>query len=121
MVVTAALAAGDGSTTGVVVFASAIEVHVLLDGVRLRRLAPAQVRLHEGEIPPPLEKIAGDARLFGEIVEGQSVRYADARGALVDGRVVEKCRWGALVLREDGTVIAVGFRKLWPSPSGAEA
>ncbi len=104
-----------------VVFASTVEVHVLVDGARLRRLAPAQVRLHEGEIPRALEAIAGDARLFGEIVEGQTVRYADGGGALVEGRVVEKCRWGALVLREDGTVIAVGFRKLWPSPSGAEA
>jgi len=39
----------------------------------------------------------------------------------VNGKVVEKCRWGALVLREDGAVVAVGFRKLWPSPTGASA
>ncbi|OJY24666.1 MAG: hypothetical protein BGO98_18670 [Myxococcales bacterium 68-20] len=119
----AARAAGDDRRMhGVVVFASQNEVHVLLDGVRLRRLPPSDVTIHEGgEVAIELEKIAGDARLFGQLVEGQSVRYADDSGGLVNGKVVEKCRWGALVLREDGAVVAVGFRKLWPSPTGASA
>src|SRR5690606_38557503 len=107
---------------GVVVFASQTEVHVLLDGVRLRRLAPSDLLLHEGgEVAVELERIAGDARLFGQLVEGQDVRYADDTGGLVSGKVVEKCRWGALVLRRDGAVVAVGFRKLWPATSGGEA
>ncbi|HVH41923.1 MAG TPA: hypothetical protein VM925_06250 [Labilithrix sp.] len=109
---------------GVVVFASKTEVHVLLDGVRLRRFPPSDVRIHEGgdvTIELELEKIAGDARLFGQLVEGQAVRYADEAGGLVNGKVVEKCRWGALVLRDDGAVVAVGFRKLWPAPSGGAA
>ena len=89
---------------GVVVFASQTEVHVLLDGVRLRRLPPADVAIHDGgEVAIELEKIAGDARLFGQLVEGQLVRYADDSGGLVNGKVVEKCRWGALILREDGS------------------
>ncbi|MBX3207779.1 MAG: hypothetical protein KF764_22210 [Labilithrix sp.] len=119
----AARAAGDERrTSGVVVFASQSEIHVLLDGVRLRRLPPAEVALHEGgDVALELEKIAGDARLFGQLVEGQAVRYADDAGGLVNGKVVEKCRWGALVLRDDGAVVAVGFRKLWPSPSGGAA
>lgn len=107
---------------GVVVFASKKEVHVLLDGVRLRRFPPTDVRIHDGgDVAIELEKIAGDARLFGQIVEGQSVRYADETGTLVSGRVIEKCRWGALVLNERGAVVAVGFRKLWPAPSGGAA
>lgn len=119
----AARAAGDDRRMhGVVVFASQNEVHVLYDGVRLRRLSPSDVTLHEGgEVAVELEKIAGDARLFGQLAPGQSVRYADESGGLVNGKVVEKCRWGALVLREDGAVVAVGFRKLWPSPTGASA
>lgn len=68
-----------------------------------------------------IEAIAGDARLFGQIVEGQAVRYADEAGALVQGVVIEKCRWGALVRRLDGVVVAVGFRKLWPAASGGAA
>lgn len=109
-------------TPGVVVFASQTEVHVLLDGIRLRRISPAKVTIHEGgEVESELEKIAGDARLFAQLAEGQSVRYADKSGTLVQGKVVEKCRWGALVLREDGSVVAVGFRKLWPAPAGNTA
>jgi hypothetical protein len=106
---------------GVIVFASRAEVHVLLDGVRLRRLSPGDLELHEGAVDRELGKIAADARLFGQLVESQAVRYADDSGSLVDGRVVEKCRWGALVLRDDGALVAVGFRKLWPSPAGGAA
>jgi hypothetical protein len=105
---------------GVVVFASVAEIHVLLDGIRLRRLRPIDLELHVGELDIELEKLAADARLFGQLDEGQSVRYANDAGDLVSGKVVEKCRWGALVLRDDGAIVAVGFRKLWPlSADGA--
>ena len=30
----------------------------------------------------------------------------------------EKCRYGALVAKDDGAVLAVGFRKLWPVAHG---
>lgn len=106
---------------GVIVFASRAEVHVLLDSVRLRRIPPHDLVVFDGDAGADLEKLAGDARLFGMLVEGQAVRYVDDSGDLVDGTVVEKCRWGALVLRNDGAVVAVGFRKLWPAPSGGEA
>ena len=123
--VVVSFAVGDAAAarrlTGVIVFASLTEIHVLLDGIRLRRMAPHELTLHDGEVELDLEKIAADARLFGSLVEGQSVRYADSAGALVDGKVVEKCRWGALVLRDDGAVVAVGFRKLWPSAIGGSA
>lgn len=119
-VVTFALSSGR-RMPGVIVFASKEEVHVLLDAIRLRRLTPEDVMLHDGVVGVDLEKVAGDARLFGLLAEGQAVRYADESGSLVDGKVVEKCRWGALVLRDDGAVVAVGFRKLWPSPAGGSA
>jgi hypothetical protein len=100
---------------GVVIFASRTEVHVLLDGVRLRRVGPDSVRAFVGEVSHALSKIAGDAQLFARLTEGELVRYSGDDGGLVTAKVVEKCRWGALVAREDGAVIAVGFRKLWPS------
>lgn len=110
---------------GVVVFASRSEVHVLLDGVRLRRLPPSDVTVADvkdvSDEAVEIEKIAGDARLFGQLAEGQAVRYADDAGSLVSGKLIEKCRWGALVQREDGAVVAVGFRKLWPLRSGGDA
>ena len=101
----------------VVVYAGPSEVHVLLDGVRLRRLPPAEIAPHEGPVEDALQRLAADARLFGQLADGQSVRYADDSGSLIDGKLVEKCRWGALVLRDDGAVVAVGFRKLWPAPT----
>lgn len=106
---------------GVVVFASAEEVHVLLDETHLRRLPAADVEAHAGPVDPALEKIAGDARVFASLVERQSIRYATEAGELLEGRLIEKCRWGALVLRADGSIVAVGFRKLWPAPNGGVA
>lgn len=106
----------ESNIVGVVVYGNESEIHVLLDGVRLRRAAPHDVQVHDGSPGIELEKLAADARLFGLVVEGQAVRYADDTGLLVDGKVAEKCRWGALVLRGDDSVVAVGFRKLWPIP-----
>lgn len=102
---------------GVVLHASAGEVHVLLDPTRLRRFAPGELTAEATAPGPELAPVAADARVFGLLAEGQEVRYADGHGALREGRLVERCRYGALVLRhEDGVVVAVGFRKLWPAP-----
>jgi hypothetical protein len=102
--------------TAVIVYAGGDEVHVLLDPVRLRRLSPDDVEVHEGAVDDELTKLAADAHVFGLLAEGQPIRYADERGGLVDGKLIEKCRWGALIARDDGAVVAVGFRKLWPAP-----
>lgn len=108
---------GGRRRAAVVVYAGADEIHVLLDSVRLRRLKPDEIGAHDGPIDDEMTKVAADARVFGLLVEGQSIRYAGDGGALVDGKLVEKCRWGALVGRDDGAVVAVGFRKLWPTPA----
>ena len=92
---------------------------MLLDAVRLRRLQAGEVAAPEGAIEDDLTRLAADAQVFGLLVEGQTIRYADDSGALVDGRLVEKCRWGALVARHDGAVVAVGFRKRWPAPAAS--
>ncbi len=119
-VVTFALASGR-RRAGVVVYAGADEVHVLLDPVRLRRLPPSEVEAHDGPLEDELVKLAAEARVFGGMVEGQAIRYADDAGTLMDGKLIEKCRWGALVARDDGAVVAVGFRKLWPAPAMGSA
>ena len=119
--VTSSTSGTPGSLLGVVVFANADEVHVLVDGVRLRRLAPNAVTLFEGDAPLELAKIAADAHLFATLVEGQPVRYADDTTGLTAGKLAEKCRYGGLVVRSDGTVVAVGFRKLWPGTSSGNA
>lgn len=104
----------------VVVFANASEVHALVDGTRLRRLSVEAVHV-ESRVPDSLATLAADARAFGALIEGQAVRYADDDKGLRDAKLVEKCRYGALVARDDGTIVAVGFRKLWPATSSGAA
>jgi hypothetical protein len=109
------VATGGVEHVAVVVFANADEVHILVDGTKLRRVPPTAVGVHEGAAPSTMTKIADDAHVFSTLSEGQKVRYADDSGGLLAGKLVEKCRYGALVVREDGAVVAVGFRKLWPA------
>jgi hypothetical protein len=53
-------------------------------------------------------------RLFTALAEGARVRWE--RGSeIAEGRIVEKCRYGAIIVSRDGRVVAVGFRKLWPT------
>lgn len=107
---------------GIVLYAGTREVHVMLDPMRVKRLAPSQLNVHEGPMPEELRALATDARVFGLLTPGQPVRYATTHGGpLTTGKLVEKCRYGGLVARTDGTVLAVGFRKLWPPPIASEA
>src|SRR5205085_23833 len=76
----------------VVVYAGPLEVHVLLDGIRLRRLPASELLIHDAPVDDNLTRLAADARLFGLLAEGQSVRYADDTNNLIDGKLVEKCR-----------------------------
>ncbi|MDB4942159.1 MAG: hypothetical protein JWP97_1693 [Labilithrix sp.] len=116
--------ANDGSKhVAVVVFANPSEVHVLIDGTKLRRVPPAAVEVNAGALATPatLTRIADDAHVFARLSEGQPVRYADDTGGLLGGKLVEKCRYGGLVVRDDGAVVAVGFRKLWPAANAGAA
>ncbi len=110
-------AAGAERTTGIVVYASPSEVHVMLDAARVRRVAAGEVATEGGEPLGALATIAADVRVFSLLTEHHAVRYATASGELEGGKLVEKCRYGALVLRGDGVIVAVGFRKLWPAPA----
>jgi hypothetical protein len=38
----------------------------------------------------------------------------DADGNPSEGTLFEKCRYGALIARDDRQIMAVGFRKLYP-------
>ena len=101
------------TAVGVVLFASATEIDVWLDEGIVRRTQPSQAQPFAGVVSNELVKLAGDAHVFGLLREGQRVRY-EAHGQVTEGAIVEKCRYGALILREDGKLMAVGFRKLWP-------
>jgi hypothetical protein len=122
--------AGGDELPGVILFTAGDEIDVWVDqraalspvparaGVvrRARRADAAPLR---GPPPKELDAVAGDARLFGSLLEGQRIRFqtGDAFG---EGVLAEKCRFGALVVRDDGTLLGVGFRRIWPTwPQGA--
>jgi len=66
----------------------------------------------------PLARIGGDAVVFARLKEGQRVRFEPPGKATEIGLLFEKCRYGALVADDAGAVFAVGFRRVWPLPSG---
>jgi hypothetical protein len=44
------------------------------------------------------------------------VRFLERDGApAAEGVLFERCRFGALVAKDDGTIVAVGYRRLWPT------
>jgi hypothetical protein len=100
---------------GVVLFANDTEQDVWLgDGV-VRRVKSTAVRPFDGEAPRALAQLAAEVRLFASLSEGDRVRFASAASAAAEGLLIEKCRYGALVLDDEEKVLAVGFRRLWPA------
>jgi len=108
-------------TLGVVVYCSGDELDVYLGDGWLRRTRRAAVAELEGDAPSSLSSIADDARVFSTLLPGQAVRFQSGDGELRSGVLLEKCRFGAIVVRDDKRLIGVGFRKLWPMPAGEPA
>ncbi|MCA9643790.1 MAG: hypothetical protein KC492_24020 [Myxococcales bacterium] len=61
-----------------------------------------------------LRALAARVKRFAALDEGDNVCIEDARLGSVEGILVEKCRFGGLVLRKDGSLLAAGFSKLQP-------
>lgn len=108
-------------TLGVVLFRHGEEVDVYLGDGWLRRTRAASVEPLAVEAPDSLATVASDVRVFHTLRNGDRVRYADATGNLLDGTLLEKCRYGAIVLSDSQRLIGIGFRKLWPAPSSEPA
>jgi len=108
---------------GVVICVEGDLLHVMTDGTTVRRTQRARVT------PAPkapgalddLAELAVDARLFGALQEGQRVSFQNEAGVAQEGSLVEKCRFGAIVLCEDNSLVGVGFRKVWPATVGKSA
>jgi hypothetical protein len=102
----------DTGATGVVLFGRGDEVHVFSNAGWVRRttndaLTPVDEPADE------LNAVADDVRVFAALEEGTRVRFQD-RSGLSRGTLIEKCRYGAVVRRDDATVMGVGFRRIWP-------
>ncbi len=105
-----------GERAGVVLFVRGEDLDVWREGDLVRRVRRGATRAAGDAVPRDLLAVARDARAFASLVEGQRVGYQHA-GGLGEGALVEKCRFGALVERADGTLLGVGFRRLWSPPA----
>ena len=106
---------------GVVLHETATDADVWLTGNSVRRVTIDRVCTVHGEAEETLRECSADVQLFTSLTQGQRVLFEDGRGATIEGSLVEKCRFGAIVARDDGSVMAIGFRRLWPAqgPRGA--
>ncbi len=101
---------------GVVIFARDEEAFVFTGAGVVRKTRRDSVRtLNQEEAPPELLEVAERARAFGELAEGERVRFDE--GSRGGGMLVEKCRFGAIVARADGSFVGVGFRRIWRQAS----
>jgi len=115
----------DGAShVGAVLWASERRCDVWFDDGVARRVGAASVTPYDGplpDLPDPLVRVAAEIRLFAAMSEGDRVLWTRADRVL-DGRIVEKCRYGAIVVATGtGRLVAVGFRKLWPAAAAAVA
>ena len=102
----------DTGATGVVLFAQGEEVHVFSNAGWVRRTT-ADALTHVDEPAADLYAVANDVRVFAALEEGARVRFQDV-GGMAQGTLIEKCRYGAVVRRDDAAVMGVGFRRIWP-------
>lgn len=107
---------GGATRVGVVLFVRGEDLDIWVEHGRVRRARRSSVRPMSAPISKEFADIANDARVFGGLVEGQRVRYQHDDG-FAEGVLIEKCRFGALLERDDGVLVGVGFRRIWPAPA----
>ena len=105
---------GGATLVGVALFVRGEDLDVWIDKGRVRRTRRSSTRPASAPVSKELAAIAGDARVFGGLMEGQRVRYQHEDG-FGEGILIEKCRFGALLQRDDGVIVGAGFRKIWPA------
>jgi hypothetical protein len=101
-----------GKRVGVVLCSDAKGCDVWVGNDRTQRVPSRQASPVLGATTPELDAVAADARCFAGLAEGDDVLFDGS----ITGRLIEKCRFGALVARADGKIFAVGFRRFTPTP-----
>jgi hypothetical protein len=99
---------------GILLWSSAGTCDVWFDDGIARRARTEGVVLRSRPTPESLVRVEAEIRMFTTLLEGDRVRWERPTG-ITEGRIVEKCRYGAIVVTRGGKVVAVGFRKLWPA------
>jgi hypothetical protein len=104
-----------GDARGVVVCVNGESRDVWIGEGRFVRTSADRVRVAR-ETTAELDAIAAHARRFAALREGEPVRATKRDGTTVDGTLLEKCRYGALVAKGDA-VLAVSFQRVVAAPS----
>ena len=102
------------SHCGIVLWSSEQDCDLWFEDGVARRVRASAVTPHLGATPGELARISAEARLFALLAPGERVRWQRA-GGVSEGCIVEKCRYGAIIVTRDGRLVAVGFRRLWPA------
>jgi len=111
---------GAAPRVGVILASSGARCDVFLERGLVKRTSRTTLSAYEGSLPVELTRVAEQATVFGQLFEGQSVHVERRDGAGVRGILREKCRYGALVETATGTLLGVGFQRLWPAPHDDE-
>lgn len=112
------IVAGGEPLAGVVLAHANERVDVWVGSGTVRRVHEDAASSFAGEVPTTLRAVASDITIFASLAEGQRV-MASLDGELVEVTLAEKCRYGALVVRDDDVLLGVGFRMLAPAGGAA--
>jgi hypothetical protein len=104
--------AGGATRTGIALFGDEARLDVLLDRGLVRRTQRDRFRRSSAPAPPGLEKVPDLLRDLVATEEGGTVRFRSDDGSWHPAKLREKCRFGALLERADGTVMGVGWGRL---------
>jgi hypothetical protein len=105
---------------GILLWASAGSCDIWFDDGLARRTRSSAIVAGTRPVPESLVRIEAEVLMFSALTEGDRVRW-ERDGTITEGRIVEKCRYGAIVITRSARVVAVGFRKLWPANVHARA
>ena len=105
---------GGIAQTGVILFIRGDELDVYVSDNVVRRIRRSMAKSTDAVVPTSFMRIAESARVFEHLAEGQRVRFP-TDDHIHDGILIEKCRFGALVERNDGKLVGLGFQRVWPA------
>ncbi len=106
-------AEGGQERMGVVLFVRGSDLDVWVEHGVVRRVKRQDTQPCTAAASKELADVANDVRVFALLGEGQRVRYQNDSG-FGEGVLIEKCRFGGLIERDDRVVLGVGFRRIWP-------
>lgn len=102
-----------GGTVAIVLYADGDDLDVLVGSAGVVRRSTTAQWSTAPAMPPDLATVAATIGRFARLAEGDRVAFQSGSVA-GEGLLFEKCRYGALVARDDGSIVAVGYASLRP-------